>query len=618
MDRLTELENLIIKNAENYYNGQDCISDDQFDSLIEELRAIDPQNKILHSVGWGYDVSKFSGVKCKHLNYLSGIANKPRVDKESLLPSGSIKTPKLDGGSVELQYYRGVLLKGLTRGDGTYGLDCTSKLKYIVPNTLPVPYTGNIVGEYVISSQDLEGFSDSISQRNIPNGFLGRDWASEEDCKRFSFIAYKVGMSTSHKFTSRVGVLEFIRSLGFLTVDYLVGSIHYREAIDRLKVIGGKTYLLDGIVSSSEKIIQTEDGIIIYPDELAYKTITGTATPLVKRIDWNLTRTGRMIPTVVTEQITLSGANINRFLAHNAEYVKTQGIDVGARLEVTRSGEVIPYILDIVEPVDPHLPTYCPACQSELEWSGVHLVCNNPDCSGQNYSRIYQWIKMLASVDNLGSMLIGALVEALEIDNIPDLYKNHDLSVLESYEGVGHSKIQVVRNMFAELNSDHSLEAYLMAMNLTGLGHRSAKKICSGTNIYDEIKESYYSDEFENQLLNLKGVNYPTKIALLKNWGRMLDLLTLVKITPQISEESTELTEDNRIKVCITGKLDSMTKSKFYQAHSDSIVESSVKECDYLISNSDSGSDKYKTAIKLGKRIVTESEFLRIIQEDSE
>lgn len=615
MSRIEELQNLILANTANYYEGRDCVSDAEFDSWIDELRSIDPNNHLLHTVGWGYDLNKSSGKKFKHLNYLSGIDNKPKVAKDAQLPGGRIKTPKMDGGSVELQYYKGVFQRSLTRGDGTYGLDCTAKLQYIVPHKLKVPYTGNIVGEYVISSQDLEGFSDSISQRNIPNGFLGRDYASEEDCKRFSFVAYKIGMSKTHKFSSRVAILEFIRSLGFLTVDYIVGSGVYQELIDRLQVIGGKNYLLDGIVSSSEIIHQNEDGTIIYPDELAYKTITATAKPLVKRIDWNLTRTGKLIPTVVTDTITLSGANINRFLAHNAEYVNDNGIGIGARLEVTRSGEVIPYILDIIDPVTPDLPKVCPSCGSELSWKGVHLVCTNTECSGQSYSRIHRWISVLASVDNLGSALISSLVEAFEINSIPDLYKDYDLSILRNFDGVGESKIKVVEEMFNQLKSSHSLEAYLLALNISGLGYQSAKRICHSTNILEELKDSYYSDEFEDQVLRIKGVNYPTKISLLKNWGKLVDLFPYMNIAESTPSEQDSEANSDKIKVCITGKLNSLTKSKFYQAHSDKIVESSVKDCDYLISNSDEDSSKHKAAVKLGKKIVTEDEFLSIIQE---
>lgn len=615
MPNITDLENLILTNTANYYEGRPCVSDAEFDYWIDQLRALDPDNQILHTVGWGYDVNRSNKVKAKHMNYLTGIDNKPRVDKEDMLPSGLVKTPKLDGGSVELQYYRGIFQRSLTRGDGTYGLDCTSKLAHIVPHELPIPYTGNIVGEYVISSQELEGFSDSISQRNIPNGFLGRDYATEEDCKKFSFIAYKVGMSSTHRFSSRVAILEFLRGLGFLTVDYVIGADVYQNLIDRLQVIGGQNYLLDGIVASSQYVSQNEDGTIIYPDEVAYKTITATAKPRIRKIDWNLTRTGKMIPTVVTENVLLSGANINRFLAHNAGYVQTQGIGVGAQLEVTRSGEVIPYILDIVEPVEPDLPTKCPACGSDLVWFGVHLICDNTECSGQSYSRIYRWITVLAPVDNLGSSLISSLVEALEINSIPDLYKKHDLSILRNYEGVGESKIKIVEKMFEQLNSEHSLEAYLMALNIAGLGHRSSKKICASTRIHEELRETYYSDEFEAQILNLKGVNYPTKVSLLKNWGRLLDLLPFMHIMENSDSIEDSSVDSDKIKVCITGKLNSLTKSKFYQAHTDKIVEAAVKDCDYLICNNDAGSTKYKTAVKLGKKIVTEDELLSIIQE---
>ena len=612
MDKSTLISS-ILENTNNYYNGKTCVPDEVFDKWIEELRAIDPTNPILTSVGWGYDVTTCNLQEYPHLNYLTGIANKPRVAKTEILPSGKVKTPKMDGGSAELQYVDGKLMRALTRGNGEVGLDCTSKMIHAqgVIVDLGIKYTGNVVGEFVISDEDLPSFTESTSQRNVPNGLLSRNYASPEDCSKFSFIAYKVGKSTTHQFKSRIEILDFLKNLGFLAVSYIMGAIPYQEAIDRLRLIGGKHYLLDGIVCDSTEIIMQPSGVITYVDEVAYKTVNETAHVKVKRIDWNLTRTGKLVPTVVTESVLLSGANVSRALGHHAKNILESGIDAGATIEIVRSGEVIPYIYGVDSPVEVKLPQVCPECGAPLTWSGVNLVCRNPECSGQNYSNLYHWISNLANTDNLGGSLILAFIEFYDISEIPDFYKDYDLEVMSNMDGIGSAKIKVLKQALDNLKKPHSIENYLIALNIPGLSWESARKIVDGTSIRAEIAESYFSDEFEMQIRYLKGVNQPTKDNLLKNWGKIVDTYQYMNIEEPQAEDSSE--DDNRIKVCITGKLEFGTKSKFYQKYSDKIVEADVKSCDYLIANADKGSSKYKTAEKLGKTIITEEDFIQTI-----
>lgn len=612
MDKSTLISS-ILENTNNYYNGKTCVPDEVFDKWIEELRAIDPTNPILTSVGWGYDVTTCNLQEYPHLNYLTGIANKPRVAKTEILPSGKVKTPKMDGGSAELQYVDGKLMRALTRGNGEVGLDCTSKMIHAqgVIVDLGIKYTGNVVGEFVISDEDLPSFTESTSQRNVPNGLLSRNYASPEDCSKFSFIAYKVGKSTTHQFKSRIEILDFLKNLGFLAVSYIMGAIPYQEAIDRLRLIGGKHYLLDGIVCDSTEIIMQPSGVITYVDEVAYKTVNETAHVKVKRIDWNLTRTGKLVPTVVTESVLLSGANVSRALGHHAKNILESGIDAGATIEIVRSGEVIPYIYGVDSPVEVKLPQVCPECGAPLTWSGVNLVCRNPECSGQNYSNLYHWISNLANTDNLGGSLISAFIEFYDISEIPDFYKDYDLEVMSNMDGIGSAKIKILKQALDNLKKPHSIENYLIALNIPGLSWESARKIVDGTSIRAEIAESYFSDEFEMQIRYLKGVNQPTKDNLLKNWGKIVDTYQYMNIEEPQAEDSSE--DDNRIKVCITGKLEFGTKSKFYQKYSDKIVEADVKSCDYLIANADKGSSKYKTAEKLGKTIITEEDFIQTI-----
>lgn len=606
----------ILENTNNYYNGKPCVPDEVFDQWIEELRKIDPDHEILKSVGWGYDISTCNLQEYSHLNYLTGIADKPKVVKDAILPSGKIKSPKMDGGSVELQYVDGRLMRALTRGNGDVGLDCTSKAIYAqgVIVDLPIKYTGNVVGEFVISDEDLPSFTESTSQRNVPNGLLSRNYASPEDCSLFSFVAYKIGKSTTHTFKDRIAIFDFLKKLGFLTVGYILGAVAYQDAIERLRFIGGKHYLLDGIVSDDNTIITQPSGVITYVGEVAYKTVTQTAHVKVRQIDWNLTRTGRMVPTVVTDKVQLSGANIDRALGHNALNLIESGIDVGATIEIVRSGEVIPYIYGVDEPVEVKLPTHCPACQYKLKWVGVDLRCDNPDCSGQNYSSLYHWISNLANVDKLGGSLIKTIIEEFGINEISDFYKDHDLSILEQLEGIGDAKIEVIRKSFEAIKQPHSLENYLVAFNIPGLSWKTAAEIVQNTSINEELKQDYFSDEFESDLLRLKGVNYNAKLALIINWGRILDNYKYMVVSEPTEDAKDDPTSDDLLKVCITGKLSSGKKSAFYKKYQDKIIESDVKSCNYLVANEDKGSAKYKQATKLNKTILTEEEFLQILE----
>ena len=153
-----------------------------------------------------------------------------------------------------------------------------------------------------------------------------------------------------------------------------------------------------------------------------------------------------------------------------------------------------------------------------------------------------------------------------------------------------------------------------MAFNIPGLSWETARKIVKGTSIKSELQEDFFSDEFETELSNLKGVNRNSKLALLENWGRIKDNYQYMVISDSSEVQQSAAIPADLIKVCITGKLSSGTKSVFFKKYADKIIEADVKSCDYLIANEGRESSKYKQAIKLGKEIVTESEFLEKIK----
>lgn len=609
----------ITTEAQNYYSGNQMISDSEFDSLVSELRSTDPDNPILTTVGWGYDINKINQTKSNHLSSFTGLS-KIKTTKDKLFRKSNewVITAKMDGGSVELQYLNGHLMKALTRGNGLVGIECSNKLMYSqgVPIDLNENYTGNIVGEYVLSQEDALGYTED-NQRNIPNGFLGRISADPDECSKYSFIAYRISYSSSHKFSTHREVLDKLASWNFIVVhEFTEEDDHsFLETLNDLSRINDKTYLLDGIVVNNNKLLE-DNHHYYYPESVAYKIMTETATVKVTNVDWNFTRTGKYVPTVEFDPVHLSGADIQRASGFNYKYIKDYKMDVGSVLEITRSGEVIPYIYRVLKPSTKMTnPTKCKYCNETLVLSGKDLVCPNPDCTGKKENELWHFISVVGSVDNMGGTLLGNIIKAFNFTTIESIYQNDiDYSVLESMDGIGQSKIDTVKKCINKIrNESQCLEVYLVGLSIKGLGYSSAKKLADLPRFKEALlNESTPSANIINSIQSLGQVSYTSKRYVLDNWNELHELIQYFNISDNKSVSSTPSTTD-LIKVCITGKLQFGTKKKFYTEYKDSIVESDISDCKYLVCNEDKNSNKLKYAKDKGISIITEDQLVNMI-----
>lgn len=630
---------MITKHAKIYYEKLPSgVSNEEFDSWVDELTAINPENPVLHKVGWGYEPDSEHLAKVKHYGRVGGISSKPKVNDEYVPSKGEVLSGKFDGGSLELVYEEGVLVQGITRGNGEEGLDVTEniRLNKTIPIALPTKYTGNVVGEFVLSDESMsDNFADAIAQRNIPNGYLSRNTFSEEECNKFDFVAYKITKANLNLgYDTRTHIFDILLSLGFLVASYAVadGTLSYGDYFEILRKISGNTYPLDGIVSQDNKV-QMFNGSIQYLEEKAYKTVTETKEVTIEYIDWNLTRTGKLVPTAVFKPIELSGAEVKRALAHNAKYVSESGLGKGAIIEVIRSGQVIPYIYNVVSPSEDAMPTTCPECGAYLEWNGVHLECPSDACSKKSSLGIKRWITTVAPVDNLGSSLINSLVEKFDLSEVKHLYEDRfNFNELSEIEGVGSAKISIVVEMMKALYQPKPLNYYLVALNIPNLSWESAYKLVKACPALEGLftHGGGLLPIVVDTIESTKGVNKNAKSALVDNWSRILELrefITLASFEEFYKEEDkveVNPEDDTRVKLCITGKLTQFkTKKVLYESLSDKVVESDVKVCEYLLitRHGEEPSSKMKTAEKLNNstrknnpiKLVTEEELLGLL-----
>lgn len=603
---IESLERKITEAAQHYYEGHPFMSDYEFDFLVEELRKIDPKNKLLNSVGWGLDVSKFVLSKSNHqygiVKGIDKVKSIEAIEKFFQKIKNVVITPKLDGISVVAYYRQGVLFKCLTRGDGIKGIDITFKMKKIIPQVLHERITAAVRGELILPLETwYSKYSDSPNPRNTAAGIAMRLSEDDNDFEDLMFISYKFHWINEAK--TKLCEMVHLQSLGFIVPNY------YSTTVQDIRDINAIPNLTKIKLNDSKEITVPIDGLVITSDdtahyEVAFKTITKTAVTKIKGIKWNLTRTRRFVPVLKVDPVELSGATINNVTAYNALNVVNSCLGVGAEIEITRSGEVIPTILKVIKGVPPQLPEKCSKCGGSLEWEGVDLVCKSKNCNSTDLA-LLNWFHWIGKLEGLGVSKASVIFKEFGIKKIQDLYtKEYDCNKLLDVPGFGPSSVKKAKEMFAKFKDEISPEIFLVALNLKGLGPESCRKILMANPLHEILKGKINSTE-------IPGVSYAAIKSIRDNLNFINEIYSLCKVSSNKNSKN-----NKNYKIVVTGKL-SVTRNQFIKTVSKYgiIVQDSIKEdTDYLITNNlDSNSNKIKTAIKKGIKIINELDFLNLM-----
>lgn len=378
-----ELEEKIKQASQAYYEGNPIMSDKDFDALIVYLKSANPNSELLDNVGWGYDPFKQIGEKEKHIyGKVTGIDKKPRTIEE--IPKNLVSeysdlflSAKLDGLSMICYFINGRFTKAITRGNGEYGINRTDKVQKILERELNIPdnfdFTGAIRGEIVISHDNWKKMLDNElvtkdqNQRNVAAGIINRDEILD-DINYVDLIFYKVvGFEIDENSIFNEGYhdnvlhnrhdCEFLSN--FIKPEYLVDYISYsdlptHEVLESLYNQFCSKYLCDGVVITSivRNLIGHEnkfsDYIEIINNEVAYKFITESAITTVENIRWKMSKGNKAIPVINVTPVELSGATISNASAYNAKFVYDNDLGIGSKVELIRSGEVIPKIVNVI------------------------------------------------------------------------------------------------------------------------------------------------------------------------------------------------------------------------------------------------------------------------------
>jgi len=369
MDTISRQE-LIKKASQLYYsNGTSPLTDAEFDKLIEEERAENPNSPLL-GVGHGYDISLTSGQKIEHK--YGTVGSLPKCHNWDEFPKGLkdvivCSTLKLDGLSCAMYYRDGVMYQALTRGDGQVGIDITEKIHKIAPDYVTIAdktFTGAVRGEILMSLKQFEEYSktrdDTKNPRNTTAGLINAKEVSD-DLKYLTVVVYTViGIETTNSypfplypFTDYTSMNKWLCENFSNVVKTSIYRYHNASEFDEsMKVYRNEwynKYPADGIVITNNHIefVPKDTGAYIKYASTAFKFKAESAETVVKGIEWNLSKTKNLVPVIQVEPIQLSGATVKRCAGCNALYILNNKISIGKKVRITRANEVIPKILEI-------------------------------------------------------------------------------------------------------------------------------------------------------------------------------------------------------------------------------------------------------------------------------
>ncbi|MBP5437111.1 MAG: DNA ligase (NAD(+)) LigA, partial [Treponema sp.] len=516
--RIVELEKLIVKYQKSYYNGEGEISDAEFDSLWDELKLLDPQNPILHKVG--ADSGNFE--KAPHVMPM-GSQEKAANPEQFLSWAQKHKYDeylveyKLDGASLELQYNGGILVRAVTRGDGSTGdvitanavkMDGVKKELYDADGKLS-DFTGGVRGEVIMKrSVHKKYFSDKANCRNAANGLMKRKDGTGSE--HLTLIAYDVWATQgSQPYKDEEEKLAWLKKYGFNTVVLKICSDADQVIEYRAKVMEERKnldYDIDGLVIK-ERTVNHEDALRARPDrQIAFKFSLEEAVSVVRKVEWNESG-ATYTPVAVFDAVDLNGTSVQRASLANPNTIAALGLQIGSHVIVVKRGEIIPKIESVVPQEDKsektfpvELPVKCETCGSTLVNEGTRLYCPNKSCSKRILHQLLKWVSV-ADIRDLGDTLVRSLFADKVLNSISDIYKL-DEAVLKPYflgqESLGNEKESLgAKKVTLSIQSHRklSLAKFIAGFDIEGIGETVVEKLLDAG--YDTLEKLFAASQEE-------------------------------------------------------------------------------------------------------------------------
>lgn len=613
--------------ADAYYNGTPIMEDHEFDEMVDYVREHDPSNPILRAVGAPVRAnSVLQKVKSvMPMGSLDKVKTFEEFDKFSKDwdTEEYVVQPKLDGISIELVYRGGRLVRASTRGGGDVGEDVTHTVKR--SKTLPktINHTGDIAvrGEAVIDRKVFkQHFSDFKNERNMVSGLL-RAKDVDGRVELLDIVVYDQIFKGKWSAGTYNLKQEFLADNGFVVAE--TKYLHSKKALfDYISKYDRSTnkYLLDGLVIKTLNSHDREDVEAVKRNgrpeyQVAYKFKAETAKAVVRDVVWQVGTTSRITPVALIDPTDIGGVTISRVSLHNHSNLKQLNLHVGDTVLLSRRNDVIPQIEEVVKSSNGRklaAVTTCPACHGAVEERGDFLYCASPDsCVGTQRGNIKVWIKTL-ELDQLGESFITDVMDA-DLVVCPHMLYSLLVSDLTKIGGYGEKKAQTIID---SINSKKniSMELFIEAINIPGVGHRMASDLVSA----GAVDYSSLMAMSSSQMSSIEGIGEATaeKIHRFLHHNLAVDIKKLydsVGVQHQVKSSRGKLAGQS---FCFTGALSIKRNDaqKIVLRLGGDVKTGVGKGLTYLVqADPASTSTKSKKAQQYGTKVIGEQEFMDMV-----
>lgn len=629
----------LIKYSEAYYAGRELISDVAFDALEEELRSLDPENSWFKQ---NRETAKSGfGVKFSHpYQFIGSIDKIHSVAESKILNAGRyVISAKLDGASLVTYFTAGKLDRALTRGDGLFGQDVTDKFLKIADKyawQIPANFTGAIRGEVVFSQENWQLFKalrpEAKAPRNSSTGLVNNKVASE-DLQFVDYVVYDVVATIDNSCEDYWALLEQFK-LPLAPRKYFQDFCPTHDMLKNQYEDWLQLYPIDGVVirDISARLFDAANSIFYYTGvKEAYKFQAETKIVDVLDIVWQMGKTGKFTPVVVIAPTELSGALVQNVTAHNAGAVKEKGIGIGAKIAVYRSGEVIPYLHEVVVPAAVKIPTHCPHCGSALTWtdSGKDIVCESSTCPELRKLAVYKYLECICKdIKGLGDGFLDAFVKELKANSILSLLQNANSWDDSPFTTLGKADNLIAKKVLASISAKAvDPELFLLGLGIPLLGETFSKELAGDSDalelIFRQIMDWRFvpdvcrvqgKSNFDLKLLSAVLDKLPGRVALanyiLSAITEVREILAFLQAHGRLFKFKEKTQAKKRYYGC-TGALSKGRKEiEAELALAGWELTDNVNKMEALINNDNtSSSSKNLKAKEAGKPIVTEAEF---------
>ncbi|COT94396.1 DNA ligase [Streptococcus pneumoniae] len=644
--RMNELVALLNRYATEYYTSDNpSVSDSEYDRLYRELVELEtayPEQVLAdsptHRVG-GKVLDGFE--KYSHQYPLYSLqdafsreeldAFDARVRKEIAHPT-YICELKIDGLSISLTYEKGILVAGVTRGDGSIGENITENLKRVkdIPLTLPEELDITVRGECYMPRASFDqvnqvrqenGEPEFANPRNAAAGTLRQlDTAVVAKRNLATFLYQEASPSTRD---SQEKGLKYLEQLGFVVNPKRILAENIDKIWNFIQEVGQERenlpYDIDGVVIKVNDLASQEElGFTVKAPKwaVAYKFPAEEKEAQLLSVDWTVGRTGVVTPTANLTPVQLAGTTVSRATLHNVDYIAEKDIRKDDTVIVYKAGDIIPAVLRVVESkrvseekLD--IPTNCPSCNSDLLHfeDEVALRCINPRCPAQIMEGLIHFASRDAmNITGLGPSIVEKLFAANLVKDVADIYRlqEEDFLLLEGVKEKSAAKLYQA----IQASKENSAEKLLFGLGIRHVGSKASQLLLQ---YFHSIENLYQADSEEvASIESLGGVIAKSLQTYFATEGSEILLRELKETGVNLDYKGQTVVADaalSGLTVVLTGKLERLKRSEAkskLESLGAKVTGSVSKKTDLVVVGADAGS-KLQKAQELGIQVRDEA-----------